>query len=151
MKDIDITFGKPAELNDKRKRNRQKSVGEDVTQQWRKKSIFFGLPYWEFNSLRHNLDPMHIEKNVFDNIIYSLLNDKEKSKDHVKAKKDLRDMGVRRDLGPDEKDDYQLVAFTIPKEKKVSFLKTLKNSQCQIVTQVIYLVVLIWIKNESLD
>nr|XP_016486620.1 PREDICTED: uncharacterized protein LOC107806861 [Nicotiana tabacum] len=127
VKDINVIFGRQAELNDKRKINRKKSVGEGVTQQWRKKSIFFDLPYWEFNSLRHNLDVMHIEKNVFDNIIYSLLNDKEKSKDHVKARRDLQDMGIRSDLWPDENDEYRLGAFTIPKEKKLAFLKTLKN------------------------
>ncbi|XP_057992353.1 uncharacterized protein LOC110636261 [Hevea brasiliensis] len=36
---------------------------------WNKKSIFFTLPYWEFNLVRHNLDVMHIEKNVCDNIL----------------------------------------------------------------------------------
>nr|XP_009776780.1 PREDICTED: uncharacterized protein LOC104226462 [Nicotiana sylvestris] len=127
VKDINVIFGRQAELNDKRKRNRKKSVGEGVTQQWRKKSIFFDLPYWEFNSLRHNLDVMHIEKNVFDNIIYSLLNDIEKSKDHVKARRDLQDMGIRSDLWPDKNDECRLGAFTIPKEKKLAFLKTLKN------------------------
>ncbi|XP_060182958.1 uncharacterized protein LOC132612901 [Lycium barbarum] len=127
VKDISVTFGRQAELSGKRKRNGKGSVGEGATQQWRKKSIFFDLPYWEFNSLRHNLDVMHIEKNVFDNIIYSLLNDKEKSKDHVKARRDLQDMGIRHDLWPDENDECRLGAFTIPKEKKVTFLKTLKN------------------------
>ena len=31
---------------------------------WRKKSIFFELPYWSKLKLHHNLDVMHIEKNV---------------------------------------------------------------------------------------
>ncbi|KAK8986192.1 hypothetical protein V6N11_082467 [Hibiscus sabdariffa] len=29
---------------------------------WKKRSIFFRLPYWKHNILRHNLDVMHIEK-----------------------------------------------------------------------------------------
>jgi hypothetical protein len=33
---------------------------------WKKKSIFFRLPYWKDNLLRHNLDVMHIEKNILD-------------------------------------------------------------------------------------
>ncbi|KAM3338070.1 hypothetical protein P3S68_032399 [Capsicum galapagoense] len=70
---------------------------------------------------------MHIEKNVFDNVIYTLLNDKEKSKDHAKARRDLQDMGIRRDLWVDENDECKLAAFAIPKNKKVAFLKTLKN------------------------
>jgi len=40
---------------------------------WKKRSIFFELPYWSKNKLRHNLDVMHIEKNIFDNIIGTLL------------------------------------------------------------------------------
>ena len=29
---------------------------------WKKKSIFWDLPYWETLRIRHNLDVMHIEK-----------------------------------------------------------------------------------------
>lgn len=35
---------------------------------WKKRSIFWELPYWSTNLIRHNLDVMHIEKNVFDNV-----------------------------------------------------------------------------------
>jgi len=31
---------------------------------WKKKSIFFRLPYWKDNLLRHNFDVMHIEKKM---------------------------------------------------------------------------------------
>lgn len=41
---------------------------------WKKKSIFFELPYWENNLIRHSLDVMHIEKHICDNIIGTLLN-----------------------------------------------------------------------------
>jgi len=47
---------------------------------WKKRSIFFYLP-WEHNLLRYNLDEMHIEKNVCDNLIGTLLNLDGKSKD----------------------------------------------------------------------
>ena len=94
MKDINVTFGRPAELNRKRNRNKKRNDDESGTQQWIKKIIFFDLPYWESNLLRHNLDVMHIEKNVFENIIYTLLNDKEKSKDHIKDRIDLQDMAI---------------------------------------------------------
>ncbi|KAM3344423.1 hypothetical protein P3S68_024131 [Capsicum galapagoense] len=36
-------------------------------------------------------------------------------------------MGIRRDLWVDENDECKLVAFALPKNKKVAFLKTLKN------------------------
>lgn len=70
---------------------------------------------------------MHIKKNVFDNVIFTLLNDKEKSKEHVKAQRDQQDIGIRHDLWVDENDEYKLAAFAIPENKKVTFLKTLKN------------------------
>ena len=58
---------------------------ENVTYQhnWKKKkSIFFQLPYWKMLLLRHNLDVMHIEKNVCDSIIGTLLNIEGKTKDN---------------------------------------------------------------------
>ena len=63
---------------------------------WKKKSIFFELEYWEHLVLRHNLDVMHIEKNICHNIISTLLNIPEKMKDGVKACLDLLEMGVER-------------------------------------------------------
>jgi len=56
VKNINIIFGKKLKSLDKRKRNCGKNTITYQTQQWKKKSIFFELPYWEFNLLRHNLD-----------------------------------------------------------------------------------------------
>ncbi|XP_062147797.1 uncharacterized protein LOC133856763 [Alnus glutinosa] len=39
---------------------------------WTKKSIFFELPYWSTLKLRHNLDVMHIEKNICDSVLGKL-------------------------------------------------------------------------------
>jgi len=39
---------------------------------WTKRSIFWDLPYWKDNFLRHNLDVMHIEKNFFDNVFNTM-------------------------------------------------------------------------------
>lgn len=44
----------------------------------------FDLPYWESNLLRHNLDVMNIEKNVCDNVVYTLLNETGKLKKILK-------------------------------------------------------------------
>ena len=65
-----------------------------------KKSIFFMLPYWEHLLLRHSLDVMHIEKNVCDNIVGTLLGQEGKSKDNYKTRLDLQQMGIRRELHP---------------------------------------------------
>ncbi|KAK1360625.1 hypothetical protein POM88_045099 [Heracleum sosnowskyi] len=42
---------------------------------WSKRSVLFDLPYWSNLLLRHNLDVMHIEKNVCDNIIEAFVVD----------------------------------------------------------------------------
>lgn len=59
-----------------------------------------GKPYWKYNVLRHNLDVMHIEKNVCDNIVGTLLNLERKSKDNDKARYDLIDINIRSQLHP---------------------------------------------------
>ncbi|XP_060169988.1 uncharacterized protein LOC132600681 [Lycium barbarum] len=129
---INVIFGKVPELNDNGKRTRGQTVVEDRSRQWRKKSIFFDLPYWESNLLRHNLDVMHIEKNVCDNVINTLLNDIGKSKDNLHAREDLREMGIRKELWVDENGKYPPSLFTISNSKKDGFkkdvfLRTIKN------------------------
>jgi hypothetical protein len=122
--------------NESMKRKRKEKLGKRTcggqstqsdTQQWKKKSIFFELPYWKDNLLRHNLDMMHIEKNVCDNIIFTLLNDSKKSKDHVNARKDLEDMCIRPDLWPNDNGRISPAVFTLTGKGKRGFLTTLKN------------------------
>src|ERR1044072_2056639 len=126
VKDINVVFGRKDKRSAKRKRSRGERVSSESTQQWKKKSIFFELPYWEHNKLRHNLDVMHIEKNVCENILFTLLNDG-RSKDHLKARKDLQAMGFRHDLWPDENGKYPLAIYTMSNKGKKSFLTTLSN------------------------
>jgi hypothetical protein len=51
--------------------------------------MFWELPYWKTNLLRHNLDVMHIEKNVFENIFNTVMDVKGKTKDNIKARLDV--------------------------------------------------------------
>ncbi|KAL9684005.1 hypothetical protein QQ045_021436 [Rhodiola kirilowii] len=53
-----------------------------VTHNWTKKLIFWDLPYWVNLKLRHNLDVMHKEKNVFENLYNTIMNVKGKTKDN---------------------------------------------------------------------
>ncbi|GKA12696.1 zinc finger, PHD-type containing protein [Tanacetum coccineum] len=64
---------------------------------WTKRSIFYELEYWSFLSLRHNLDIMHIEKNVLEAILNTLLMN-DKSKDTAKARQDLQMLDIRSGL-----------------------------------------------------
>lgn len=40
---------------------------------WQKVSILFNLSYWKYMLLHHNLNLMHIEKSVCDNVVKLLL------------------------------------------------------------------------------
>jgi len=65
---------------------KQKFPSFGLTHNWVKRSIFWELPYWKTNLLRHNLDIMHIEKNMFENIFNTIMDVKGKTKDHIKAR-----------------------------------------------------------------
>ncbi|GJT88153.1 reverse transcriptase domain-containing protein [Tanacetum coccineum] len=64
---------------------------------WTKQSIFYELKYWSFHTLKHNLVVMHIEKNVLESILNTLLMN-DKSKDTAKARQDLKNLGIRSGL-----------------------------------------------------
>ncbi|XP_057418581.1 uncharacterized protein LOC130712785 [Lotus japonicus] len=72
--------------------------GYGVSHNWIKQSIFWELPYWKSNLIRHNLDMMHIEKNVFENVFNTVMDIKGKTKDNVKAKMDLKEYCRQREL-----------------------------------------------------
>ncbi|CAL9025311.1 unnamed protein product [Prunus brigantina] len=79
------------------------SVGENDGDRvcWKKKSKFFDLEYWKYLHVRHVVDVMHIEKNVCDSIIGTLLEIPGKNKDGIAARLDLLNMGVKTDLQPE--------------------------------------------------
>ena len=87
MSHIEVTYGKVV------KHSWVKNI-------WKKKSIFFELPYWSKLDVRHWIDVMHVEKNVCNSIIGTLLNIKGKTKDGINAHKDMVEMGVRLELQP---------------------------------------------------
>jgi len=72
----------------------------DSSKSWKGAGGLFCLSYWKYNLLRHNLDFMHIEKNVCENTYGTLLEMEGKSKDNLQARKDLQEMNIRPDLHP---------------------------------------------------
>ena len=99
---------------------------------WKKRSILFTLPYWQHSVLRHNLDVMHIEKNVCDNIIGMLLQLEGKSKDNDKARYDLVDMNIRSQLHPKMhpskgKQYFPRACYQMTSKEKETFLEVLKT------------------------
>ncbi|KAL6319770.1 hypothetical protein AAG906_036828 [Vitis piasezkii] len=104
-----------------------KSKG-NTTSYWNKKSIFFDLGYWRYLHVRHNLDVMHIEKNVCETIIGTLLNIQGNTKDGLNSRLDLMDMGLRFELAPrfEQKRTYLPPAcYTLSRMEKKIFCQTL--------------------------
>ncbi|KAK1632340.1 hypothetical protein QYE76_006655 [Lolium multiflorum] len=112
----------PGKLQKKRKR-------EDG-QCWSRRSCLWDFPYWEDLKLRHNIDVMHIEKNICDNLIGTFMNIQGKTKDTVNSRLDLEDMGIRRDLHlqPVSADSFEMPQawYTMSKQEKIAFCEFIK-------------------------
>ncbi|XP_073105181.1 uncharacterized protein [Elaeis guineensis] len=116
-----VTFGK----GQKRKRDDFNDVYN-----WRKKSIFFQLPYWKDLKLRNNLDVMHIVRNVSSNILGIVLDIKGKTKDTLKGRFDLVDMNIRHNLHPyieNDKLKMPVATYTLSPQEKIAFCNFLSN------------------------
>ncbi|KAL8103041.1 hypothetical protein AgCh_027540 [Apium graveolens] len=101
---------------------------------WKKKSIFFELPYLSGHLIWHNLHVLHIEKNVCDKILRTLLNISGKSKDNLNAHFDMQEMGIRKVLHPVLSADnkyYEISAatFDMTKKEKENFCSMLLNAR----------------------
>nr|GEX43839.1 hypothetical protein [Tanacetum cinerariifolium]GEX43849.1 hypothetical protein [Tanacetum cinerariifolium] len=79
----------------------------------------------------HNLDVMHIEKNVSDNIIRTLLGLDGKTKDNKNTRKDLEEMGIRHDHQlinrPNGNPYLPPAGYTMSPVEKSNFLQLLKD------------------------
>ncbi|XP_074267012.1 uncharacterized protein LOC141590313 [Silene latifolia] len=120
-----VEFGK----NNKKKRAKGERY---IVHQWKKISIFFQLPYWKHLLLRHNIDVMHVEKNVCESILGTLLDLPGKNKDSLKARLDLVGMKMHDQLQPKkvEENKYEIppAPYNLPlteRRKIVTFLSKL--------------------------
>jgi hypothetical protein len=85
---------RPGKHPESKKRKR----GDDDGQCWKRRSCLWDLPYWSSLKLRHNLDVMHIEKNICCSILATILGVPGKTKYTINARLDLEDMGIRKSL-----------------------------------------------------
>lgn len=112
--------------NKKRKASSKDMPGKNFT----KMSILFELPYWKDMKLPHNLDVMHIEKNICESLFGTLLNIDGKSKDTLKARKDLEDMNIREDLHLNDTRssvEKHHAWYTLTRDEKLEFLQFLES------------------------
>ena len=62
---------------------------------WKARAVFHNLPYWKVLKTPHSLDMMHITKNVTEILLGTLSNMPKKTKDGMKARDNLKWLGVR--------------------------------------------------------
>ncbi|CAN6552438.1 unnamed protein product [Malus baccata var. baccata] len=97
---------------------------------WSKKSVFFELEYWSKLKIRPNLDVMHIEKNVSDSVVGTILDLEGKSKDTHKARNDLMNLGIKENLWLEwdgSKWNKGHPFYTVEPKFQKEFLEFLKN------------------------
>jgi hypothetical protein len=92
VKDVHVVLGK-------RKMTSKNTEEDDM---WKKQLIFLELPYWKDLDVRYSIDVMHIEKNVCESLLRTLLNTDGKTRDHGHAWADLKKMRIRSELWLDD-------------------------------------------------
>ncbi|KAL0309024.1 UNVERIFIED_CONTAM: hypothetical protein Sradi_5844700 [Sesamum radiatum] len=85
-----------------------------------KKSIVWDPPYWSTLLIQHNLDVMHIDKNMFDNKFNTVMDIKEKTKDSINIRRDLKIIYNRLELELDKRRSNVMpkAVYTLGKEQK---------------------------------
>ncbi|XP_028084013.1 uncharacterized protein LOC114285184 [Camellia sinensis] len=117
-------FGKHPS-NEKRKGDKNTALN------WTKKSMFFELPYWKTLKVQHNLDVMHIEMNIGENLIGILLSIDGKNKDTEQERMDLENMKIRKYFHLKRRADGSfekpLALYTLSLKERQGFCAFLKS------------------------
>jgi hypothetical protein len=95
MARVDATSYVPGKHPQKANTRKRRRKGEPV---WHVKASMYDFPYWFKMKLQYNLDVMHVEKNICESILATLLSNHKKSKDTVAGRLDLEDRGIRKEL-----------------------------------------------------
>ena len=97
---------------------------------YKKKSIFWELPYWQVLEVRSAIDMMRLTKNLCVNLL-SFMGVYGKPKDTFEARQDLRCLRERDNLHPEKTDDgrhyLRPASYTLSKEEKEIMFECLNN------------------------
>jgi hypothetical protein len=119
----------PGKNPDKPKPSKKRRRSEEPV--WHLKVSFYDLEYWPKLKLQHNLDVMHIEKNICENILCTLLNIPNKTKDTINARLDLEDRGIRKELhmldGSSSSSSKPRACYVLKPEDRKKFLQFVSN------------------------
>ncbi|XP_065623713.1 uncharacterized protein LOC136065019 [Quercus suber] len=98
---------------------------------WSKVSILYKLPYWKNKKLKHNIDVMHVEKNISESTYGTLLGIDGRNKDTDKAWISLQNMNFRHTLHlkqcPDGSYDKPRAFFSLSPNERDGFYDFLKS------------------------
>ncbi|GKD87021.1 putative transposon, En/Spm-like protein [Tanacetum coccineum] len=86
--------------------------------------------YWRHNSVPHCIDFMHVEKNVCESLVGTLLNVPGKTKDGMNARLDLAELGIKPELFARQEEDKTTLppaGYTLTNAEKDIFCETLSN------------------------
>jgi hypothetical protein len=83
---------------------------------WKKKSIFWELPYWEILQVRNAFDVMHLMKNLCLNVL-GFLGCYKNSKDTLEARRDLENIH-RNEAPPIEVDEEEADPKEVEEEEQ---------------------------------
>jgi hypothetical protein len=125
VKDIEVVFGKGS--------GSQPVPSENgMAPMWKKKSIYWELPYWEVLDVHNAIDVMHVTKNLCINLI-GFLGVYGKTKDTLEALQELRRMEERDGLHPEMRENGQHylrpASYTLSKEEKESMFECLSSTK----------------------
>jgi hypothetical protein len=101
---------------------------------WKKQSIFWEISYWKDLGIHHSIDVMHVEKNMCESFLETLLNMDKKTRDHGHARDDLNKTGIRPELWLDDSVkgmELPTSCITLSKPEKKEFCGFLKNMKVQ--------------------
>jgi hypothetical protein len=117
------TIEELAKLTEKPLGKRKKQDGEEEEGMWNKKSTIWELEYWPILDVRYSIDNVHIKKNVCEATCGTLLQQKSIRKDHKNAREDLKEQGIRLEMGT----DLPVAPTTLTKAERKEFCQFLHD------------------------
>jgi hypothetical protein len=100
---------------------------------WKKKSIFWELPFWQVLEVRSAIDVMHLTKNLCVNLL-GFIGMYGKPKDTIEARQDLRCLKEQDNMHPEKTDDGRhyliLTATLLVKKRRTACLIAKIASRC---------------------
>jgi hypothetical protein len=132
IKNLKVVLGNGKGGRSKKSKKVGKNVennGNETFGLFKKRSIVWNLPYWKDLLVRHAIDVMHMEKNVCETLIGTLLDITSKTKDTLKAHMNLEEIKLRNDLHhktlENGSNKLSTTCYTLSKQEKMTLCNCL--------------------------